>query len=198
MDPQMLVKPSSSMCNNSVISASSGQSDTFHRRKGAKLSITSSSGPQLALKATKLGKRRRKKDSKKSSNCSLLYLKLNKGVASGALNRINKVQLSILNTGLINIDEEGEKASGIIPQKPFDLTKPRFRDHVKLLHKYMVLLKIEFHVSVNSNLIHFNNPKIPLTKPVHFFRSIFSDNKFYNKLFFTNILSIYTIYQQLN
>lgn len=144
---QLIAKPSSSM-SNSAISASSGQSGSLHRRRGHK-SSNASSTPQLALKVAKLAKRRRKKDSNKSANCSLLYLKLNKGVASGALNRLNKVQLSILNTGLINIDEQGEKASGIIPQKPFDLSKSRFQDHVKLLHKYMVLLKIEFHVSIS-------------------------------------------------
>ncbi len=145
------MKPSSSL-SNSMLSTSSGvgQSGIYHRRGPPKSStISSTSSTKIAQKVAKLARKRRKKDSgNKNAKCSLLYHKLNKGVASGALNRINKVQLKILNTGLINIDEEGEKASGIIPGKPFDLSKPRFRDHVKLLHKYMVLLKIEFHVSI--------------------------------------------------
>ncbi|XP_074598966.1 protein tyrosine phosphatase 36E [Brevipalpus obovatus] len=149
------MKPSSSL-SNSMLSTSSGvgQSGIYHRRGPPKSStISSTSSTKIAQKVAKLARKRRKKDSgNKNAKCSLLYHKLNKGVASGALNRINKVQLKILNTGLINIDEEGEKASGIIPGKPFDLSKPRFRDHVKLLHKYMVLLKIEFHVATKGEI----------------------------------------------
>lgn len=98
------------------------------------------------------GKKSPNKQSKKSSksqksktNPGLLYSQLNKGINSGTLNSINKMQLSILNTGLIPI--EAEKASGIIVKEPFDLSTNKFIDHLDLLRKYPVLFKIEYFVS---------------------------------------------------
>lgn len=79
-----------------------------------------------------------------------MYLKLNlkESVASGLINPINKVQLSILNTGLIKISDEVSKASGIIPKKPFDLNKSKFDKHLELFTRYKVLLDIEYHVRI--------------------------------------------------
>ena len=81
----------------------------------------------------------------KGKNPGLLYSQLNKGINSGTLNSINKMQLSILNTGLIRI--ESEKATAIIPKEPFDLSTSKFIDHLMLLRKYNVLFKIEYFVS---------------------------------------------------
>ena len=84
--------------------------------------------------------------SQKVKNPGLLYSQLNKGINSGTLNSINKMQLSILNTGLIRI--ESEKATNIIAKEPFDLSTNKFIDHLTLLRKYNVLFKIEYFVSV--------------------------------------------------
>ena len=63
------------------------------------------------------------------------------------------MQLSILNTGLIKISDEVSRASGIIPKKPFDLSKSKFDHHLELFNQYKVLLDIEYHVSyATSNL----------------------------------------------
>lgn len=83
--------------------------------------------------------------SQKAKNPGLLYSQLNKGINSGTLNSINKMQLSILNTGLIRI--ESEKATTIIAKEPFDLSTNKFIDHLTLLRKYNVLFKIEYFVS---------------------------------------------------
>ena len=90
----------------------------------------------------------------KKAKKGLIYLKLNlkESVASGLINPINKVQLSILNTGLIKINDEVSKASGIVPKKPFDLNKSKFKMHLELLRKYKVLLDIEFHVSFHLSI----------------------------------------------
>lgn len=87
-----------------------------------------------------------------------MYLKLNlkESVATGLINPINKVQLSLLQTGIsrkfIKITEDIENASGIIPSKPFDLWKPKYSTHVQLLRTYPVLLKIEYHVSIDDEV----------------------------------------------
>lgn len=105
-------------------------------------------GNLSSLKKYKL-KRKEKRNAIiiKKSRLWPLYLRLNKSVAIGVLTPMNKVQLSILNTGLIKIDDEGERASGIIPTRPFDLNKTKLTLHIDLLLKYQVLPKIEFHVS---------------------------------------------------
>jgi hypothetical protein len=92
-------------------------------------------------------KRRPKKNAKKARK-GLIYLKLNlkDSVSSGLINPINKMQLSILNTGLIKINDEVSRASGIIPKKPFDLSKNKFDQHIDLFNQYKVLLDIEYHV----------------------------------------------------
>ena len=99
-------------------------------------------------KFNKLKRRFKKKSDKKPPKGQwLLYCRLKNSVSSGLINPLNKMQLKILNTGFFKIDEEGEKASGIIPQKPFDLSKPKFTKHIDLLLQYRVLLKIEYHVA---------------------------------------------------
>ena len=116
----------------------SGPSTTHSFRK--KTSICALASARNAKKPRKNVKKAKK---------GLIYLKLNlkESVASGLINPINKVQLSILNTGLIKINDEVSKASGIVPKKPFDLNKSKFKMHLELLRKYKVLLDIEFHVS---------------------------------------------------
>lgn len=109
------------------------------------------------MESTKLRPRPSVKRPRKKPNRNLMYLKLNlkESVATGLINPINKVQLSLLQTGIskkfIKITEDIEKASGIVPSKPFDLWKPKFSTHVQQLRQYPVLLKIEYHVS-NKNL----------------------------------------------
>jgi hypothetical protein len=39
------------------------------------------------------------------------------------------------------------KASGIIPTKPFDLSRGKFAKHIDLFDQYKILLKIEYYVS---------------------------------------------------
>lgn len=97
------------------------------------------------------GKKSSTKQSKKSNKSQkrikpgLLYSQLN---ISGNLNSINKMQLSILNTGLIPI--ESDKASTIIPKEPFNLSTTKFIDHLEILRKYNVLFKIEYFVSAKN------------------------------------------------
>ena len=76
-----------------------------------------------------------------------MKMNLKDSVASGLLNPINKVQLSILNTGLIKINDDVSKASGIIPTKPFYLNRGKFDKHIELFDQYKILLKIEYYVS---------------------------------------------------
>lgn len=115
---------------------------------------SSNASPARSLKAANrpLSKNRPKKNVKKARK-GLIYLKLNlkDSVASGLINPINKVQLSILNTGIIKINDEVSKASGIIPKKPFDLNKNKFDKHLELFNQYKVLLDIEYHVSISSD-----------------------------------------------
>jgi len=97
--------------------------------------------------------RRPRKNAKKARR-GLAYLKLNlkESVSTGLINPINKVQLSILNTGIIKVSDEVSKASGIIPTKPFDLSKTKFDRHIELFNRYKVLLDIEFFMaSKNEN-----------------------------------------------
>lgn len=119
-------------------SSISGSSPTHSFRK--KTSICARASARNAKKPRKNVKKAKR---------GLIYLKLNlkESVASGLINPINKVQLSILNTGIIKINDEVSKASGIVPKKPFDLNKSKFKMHLELLRKYKVLLDIEFHVS---------------------------------------------------
>ena len=93
--------------------------------------------------------RTRPKQNTKKARRGLVYLKMNlkDSVSSGLINPINKVQLSILNTGLIKINDDVSRASGIIPAKPFDLNRGKFEKHIELLDKYKVLLKMEYYVS---------------------------------------------------
>ena len=103
------------------------------------------------------GKKSPTKQSKKSNRSQkgkkpgILYSQLNKGINSGTLNSISKMQLSILNTGLIPI--ETEKAYQIIAKEPFDLSTNKFLDHLVLLRKYNVLFKLEYFVRSFSLLI---------------------------------------------
>jgi len=84
-----------------------------------------------------------------SSPASLLiYRNLNASLASGTLSSLTKIQVSILNTGLINIDKEIDKVSKMINYQPFDLSESKFDKYIHLLRKYLVLLKIEFCVSL--------------------------------------------------
>lgn len=100
-----------------------------------------SSSPSLSPLGSKMGKNKKVKRTKPDRS-HLLYVKMNK---RGAVNSLNRLQLSILNTGLIPIDGDPEKASGLVPKKPLELNK--FKKHMQLLRKYEVLFKIEFHVS---------------------------------------------------
>lgn len=86
--------------------------------------------------------KREKNKSKKSlkRKKSLFYMKVNK---KGAVNSFSKIQLSILNTGLIPTQKI--MASGMVPKKPLDLEQ--FKKRILLLRKYEVLFKIEFNVS---------------------------------------------------
>lgn len=61
------------------------------------------------------------------------------------VNPFNKIQLSILNSGLIPIEYDAEKVYKLVPKKPMDFNK--FNTHLQLMRKYEVLLKIEFQVS---------------------------------------------------
>ncbi|KAI1281921.1 Receptor-type tyrosine-protein phosphatase kappa [Halotydeus destructor] len=94
-------------------------------------------------------RRSKQKPAKKCHNW-LLFVRLHRSVSTGLLNPLSKLQLSILGTGLIKINDSGEKASGIIPKKPFDLSKTKLATHIELLRKYRVLLKIEFHAACRS------------------------------------------------
>ncbi|XP_023215946.1 receptor-type tyrosine-protein phosphatase mu-like isoform X2 [Centruroides sculpturatus] len=60
---------------------------------------------------------------------------------------ISKLQLSLLNSGLLNVSD-GDKATNLIPQKPIELHK--FPKHVENLRKYDILLKTEFQVSTKG------------------------------------------------
>lgn len=123
---------------------------------------SSNASPARSLKAVNrpLSKNRPRKNVKKARK-GLIYLKLNlkDSVASGLINPINKVQLSILNTGIIKINDEVSKASGIIPKKPFDLNKNKFDKHLELFNQYKVLLDIEYHVSIFKMLLTLNSCK---------------------------------------
>ncbi|CAG2178148.1 unnamed protein product [Oppiella nova] len=59
------------------------------------------------------------------------------------VNTFNKIQLSILNSGLIPFEYEAQNALKLVPQKPIDFNK--FNAHIQLMRKYEVLPKIEFH-----------------------------------------------------
>ena len=67
------------------------------------------------------------------------------------VNTLNKIQLSVLNSGLIPFEYEAQTAYKLIPKIPIDFNK--FNSHIQLLRKYEVLLKIEFHVSLESIII---------------------------------------------
>jgi hypothetical protein len=69
------------------------------------------------------------------------------------VNPFNKIQLSILNSGLIHFEPDVGKASKLLPKKPMDFSK--FTDHMQLIRKYEVLLKIELQVSLSYYLCYF-------------------------------------------
>ena len=133
---------------------------------------SSNPSPAHSLKAAHrpLSKNRPRKNVKKARK-GLIYLKLNlkDSVASGLINPINKVQLSILNTGIIKINDEVSKASGIIPKKPFDLNKNKFDKHLELFNQYKVLLDIEYHVSIFQMLLLTLNSCKPVTHSLSLF-----------------------------
>jgi hypothetical protein len=62
-------------------------------------------------------------------------------------NPFNKIQLSILNSGLIHIEPDVGKAGKLLPKKPMDFLK--FNHHIHLIRKYEVLFKIELQVSLS-------------------------------------------------
>lgn len=113
------------------------------------------------IKGKKSSTKQSKKLAKNQKNKKpgLLYAQLNRGILNpNTLNSINKMQLSILNTGLIRI--ESEKANAIIAKEPFDLSTNKFIDHLTLLRTYNVLFKIEYFVSkiknFNSNFMNYS------------------------------------------
>lgn len=74
-----------------------------------------------------------------SNNCFMFYSKMPKSES------INRLQLSILNTGLFPVNCESENITELIAQNGMELWK--FRKYVQKLRKYDVLAKIEFEVS---------------------------------------------------
>ncbi|CAG2117758.1 unnamed protein product, partial [Medioppia subpectinata] len=64
-------------------------------------------------------------------------------MSGNKVSSFNKIQLSILNSGLIPFDHDVHSAMKIVPQKPIDFDT--FNAHIQLMRKYEVLPKIEFH-----------------------------------------------------
>lgn len=62
---------------------------------------------------------------------------------------LGKLQLSVLNSGMIPFERRAQSAAKLLPKGPVDFAK--FNSHIQLLRKYEVLLKIEFHVSLVTN-----------------------------------------------
>ena len=79
---------------------------------------------------------------------SLNTMSKNKKNSKDKVNTLNKIQLSVLNSGLIPFEYEAQTAYKLVPKSPIDFNK--FNAHIQLLRKYEVLPKIEFHVSPQS------------------------------------------------
>lgn len=66
---------------------------------------------------------------------------------SGGAPTVNRLQLSLLNSGLLPLHED-DRLRALVPQGPLDA--PDFLKHVALLRKYEVLARIEYQVSGDS------------------------------------------------
>ncbi|XP_076353567.1 receptor-type tyrosine-protein phosphatase kappa-like isoform X2 [Tachypleus tridentatus] len=75
------------------------------------------------------------------------FLRKDLNGTTDSVNSLGKLQLSLLNSGLLPASDE-EKAVSLIPKKPIELSK--FPKHLELLRKYEVLLRAEYHAATKG------------------------------------------------
>lgn len=114
----------------------------FEADPGVKLEEEEAAGYSGSSSSTMTAKTKRKPAPKLKS--------LNPGANKSrptAAHSISRIQLSLLNSGILPMNEE-EKLMALIPKGPIELSK--FSKHVALLRKYEVLAKIEYQIATKG------------------------------------------------